>query len=116
VNSIFDTLFTEFQPAPYVIPEPGRISRLDSIRMSGRAMLAKLDSLLQISRDTIEALRLRRIKAYIEFSSLYAETFQSGKKAGLEKLVNYSADHPDQDMVLMYPGYIRWRLEEYLNQ
>ena len=116
MNEIVTSLFTEFQPAPYVIPEAGQISRLNSMRISGVTILKKLDSLLLVSKDSVEIVRLRRLKTYVEFSSLYTEAFQAGKKTGLEKLVDYAQHHADQDMVIMYPGYIRWRLEEYLNK
>ena len=57
--------------------------------------------------------RLQRLKTYVEYSLIRCEAFASLKKTDLERLINYSKEHPDQDMVLMYPEYIRWRNEEY---
>jgi len=116
VDTIFNRLFTGFQTEPYSIPEPGNMATLDSMRNSGRDILKKLDDLLHASRDSVETVRLRRIKSYVEYSECYAEAFQTAKKSGLQKLMKYSEDHPDQQMVLMYPGYIYWRLAEFLNK
>jgi hypothetical protein len=42
---------------------------------------------------------------------LHTEAMASRKPADLERLSSYNREHPQQDMVLMYPEYIKWRNE-----
>ena len=71
--------------------------------------MTNLDSLLNTSQEKDIAVRLQRLRAYIEYSLLHTEAMASRKPNDLKRLANYSKEHPEQDMVLMYPEYIKWR-------
>ena len=81
------------------------------MRSSSEIILTRLDSLTNTAVEKDIALRLQRLRAYVEYSLLHTEAMASRKSIDLERLANYSREHPDQDMVLMYPDYITWRNE-----
>lgn len=112
-EEIFTLITTKFQREPYMLPEEFSAERLDTTREVSRIILEKLDKVLAKTKDRQIALRFERIKSFVEFSLLHFEAFTSKAKPDLGRLIQYSEDHRDQHMVLMYPGYIKWRNEEY---
>jgi flagellin-specific chaperone FliS len=83
--------------------------RLSKVRASSKTILTKLDSILNTTHEQDIAVRLQRLRAYVEYSLLHTEAMASRKSIDLKRLANYSKEHPEQDMVLMYPDYITWR-------
>ncbi len=81
------------------------------MKASSDIILHRLDSLLNTSGDRVIVLRLQRLRTYVEYSLLHTEAMASGKPDDLKRLASYSREHPEQDMVLMYPDYITWRNE-----
>jgi len=113
IDSVFSTIFLHFQEEPYQVCgtlSPPKIRHLDS---TAGEVVGRLDQLFNNTSDSTERTRIGRIRTYVEFSKLYRDAFASGNPADLDSLVRYSQLRPEQHMVLMYPGYIRWRLEEY---
>ncbi|MEO8764605.1 MAG: DUF4838 domain-containing protein [Ginsengibacter sp.] len=113
VEAVFKSIFTELQPEPYSRPIESSKTRLQGVRVSSGKIIKALDSILIQTKEPEITTRLQRLKTYVEYSLIHCEAFASLKPADLDRLVNYSKDHPEQDMVLMYPGYIQWRNEEY---
>lgn len=112
-EAIFTLILTEFQREPYGLPEDFSDQRLENTRRAAKILLEKLHQVLGKTKDKKTAIRFGRIKSFVEFSLLHCEAFASKAKPDLERLIQYSKDHSDQDAVLMYPGYVRWRNEEY---
>ena len=113
VDSVFNLIFTELQPEPYVRPIEADKKRLSNVKASSGKIISAIDHILSNVKEPEIRKRLQRLKSYVEYSLIHCEAFASLKKTDLERLINYSKEYPDQDMVLMYPGYIRWRNEEY---
>ena len=113
VDSVFNLIFTELQPEPYVRPIEADKKRLSNVKASSGKIISAIDNILSNVKEPEIRKRLQRLKTYVEYSLIHCEAFASLKKSDLERLVNYGKEHPDQDMVLMYPDYIRWRNEEY---
>ncbi len=113
IENVFNSIFTELQPEPYLRPEDeayaGRLALIDPVALK---ILNNLDIILQREQDVVIRERIVRLKTYVEFFRLYSDAFSSRKPGDLDKLVDYSRSHPNQNMVVMYPDYIRWRLEE----
>jgi len=112
-EEIFTLILTKFQREPYMLPEEFSAERLDTTRKVSKILLEQLDTVLGKIQDRQIAVRFERIKTFVEFSLLHYEAFASNAKPDLGRLIQYSRDHKDQHMVLMYPGYIKWRNEEY---
>lgn len=112
-EEIFTLILTEFQREPYGLPEDFSGQRLQNTRKVAKILSEKLHQVLSKTKDKEIATRFERIKSYVEFSLLHCEAFASKAKPDLDRLIQYSKDHSEQNMVLMYPGYVRWRNEEY---
>jgi hypothetical protein len=112
-EEIFTLILTKLQREPYLLPEEFGAERLENTREVSKVLLEKLDKVSGKTKDRQIALRFERIKSFVEFSLLHCEAFASKAKPDLGRLIEYSRDHSDQHMVLMYPGYIQWRNEEY---
>ena len=110
-EKIFNLILSDLQPEPYKDQLTSAAKRLPYVRASSKIILAMLDSLANTSMEKDIALRLQRVRTYVEYSLLHTEAMASRKPADLERLANYSRIHPEQDMVLMYPDYITWRNE-----
>jgi hypothetical protein len=109
IENIFGLILKDLQPEPNRDQQRSVSERIKGIRTAVTSILKKLD---QISKDTSDnevAIRIRRLRTYVEYSLLHCEAMASRKPADLKKLSDFSREHPDQQMVLMYPGYIRWR-------
>lgn len=109
VEQIFNLILTDLQPEPYKDQIKSAAERLPKVRSSSEIILTRLDILLNSSSEN--ALRLQRLKAYVEYSLLHTEAMATRKAVDLKRLANYSKENPEQDMVLMYPDYIIWRNE-----
>lgn len=53
--------------------------------------------------------RIGRLKTYVEYFRLHGEATADRDPNTLERLVDYSRNHPELDMVVIYPEYIVWR-------
>ncbi len=114
VEEIFGLIFTELHPDPILkFDDEAFIKQSSSIELRAKKILDRLDQVISETKDSSISERLVRLRTYVEFHQIYIQAFSNGKPADLERLINYSAEHPDQDMVLMYPEYIRWRNGEY---
>jgi hypothetical protein len=113
VNEVFQLIFHQFQQEPFIVPDPEQPASMDSMLVAAEVILKKLDKAIGQTQDDITKQRLIRLKSFVEFSKLHQFAFSTGKKADFDKVVSYSIQHPDQDMVIMYPGYIKWRDLEY---
>jgi hypothetical protein len=116
VENVFKSILTELQPEPYTRPLESEEKRLSNVKASSGKIISAIDNILSNVEEPDIKKRVLRLRAYVEYSLIHCEAFASLKKSDLERLVNYSKEHPDQDMVLMYPGYIRWRNEEYFTR
>lgn len=76
---------------------------------SGQMCYSNKDDVPKGATNPAVAVRIGRLKTYVEYSRLHGEAMASGKPADLERLGTYSEDHSDESMVLMYPAYIKWR-------
>ena len=111
VEQIFNLILTDLQPEPYKDQVISAAERLPKVRSSSEMILTRLDNLLKSSNEKDIAIRLQRLKAYVEYSLLHTEAMASRKAVDLKRLASYSRENPEQDMVLMYPDYITWRNE-----
>jgi hypothetical protein len=109
VEQIFNLILTDLQPEPYKDQLKTAPERLLKVRATSKAILTKLDSLSNTAQEKDIAVRLQRLRAYVEYSLLHTEAMASRKPVDLKRLSNYSKEHPEEDMVLMYPDYITWR-------
>jgi hypothetical protein len=112
VEQIFNIILTVLPPKPYSEQLKKASIRLPEMRAYSKNILTKLDSLTNATKEKDVALRLQRIKAYVEYNLLDAEAMASGKPEDFKRLCNYSKEHPEEEMVLMYPGYISWRNQD----
>jgi hypothetical protein len=111
VEQIFILILTDLKPEPYKDQIISAAERLPKVRSSSEIILTRLNILLNSSSEKDIALRLKRLKTYVEYSLLHTEAMASRNAADLKRLANYSKENPEQDMVLMYPDYITWRNE-----
>lgn len=111
-EEIFRMIFTKLQHEPYENPDISSTKLLPEIEAASKTILEKINKTISETKDNTVAARFERIKTYVEFFVLINEGFAEKTKPALEKIIGYSKDHASQDMVLMYPGYIKWRLEE----
>jgi hypothetical protein len=109
VEQIFNLILNDLQPEPYKDQLIFAAERLPGVRASSEIILTRLDSLSNAATEKDIALRLQRLRTYVEYSLLHTEAMASRKPADLERLASYSSEHPEEDMVLMYPDYITWR-------
>jgi len=111
VEQVFSLIFNELQTEPCRDSRRGGHTDISRTRAAAVAILEELDNIMGKCSDDVIAIRIQRLKTYVEYFLLHRE-FESAPErnpAGREKLVNYSRQHPEQHMVLMYPEYIKWR-------
>jgi hypothetical protein len=108
-EKIFHLILSDLQPEPYKDQLTSASERLPYVRSSSEIILARLDSLASTPMEKDIALRLQRVRTYVEYSRLHAEAMASRRPADLERLASYSREHPEEEMVMMYPDYITWR-------
>ena len=116
VEGVFKLILTELQPEPYTRPVESAKMRLSTVKTSSEKIIKAIDGIISQAKEPEITIRLQRLRTYVEYSLIHCEAFASLKNADLERLINYSKEHADQDMVLMYPGYIRWRNQEYFTR
>jgi len=109
IEEVFNIIFTEYQPEPYISPLEINSFGIENKRFVAEKILKKLEIITDKTTDTDVRKRIDRIKTYVEFSLLHSEAFASLEKKDLRKLVDYSSKHRDQEMVLMYPDYVEYR-------
>lgn len=108
ISGIFALIFDQI--CPESMPD-------SAIFISGtKDILNQLDLLIAECENPGLNLKIFRLRTYVEFNQLFGEAYKNRSAEGLEFLAQYSAKHPDQDMVLMYPDYIRWRNESYFTE
>ena len=109
VEQIFNIILTDRPPMPYKDQLKTAQESLLRVKAYSKTILPELDSLASATQEKNIAIRLQRLRAYIEYSLLDAEAAASRNPVDFNRLVKYSKEHPEQDMVLMYPEYITWR-------
>jgi hypothetical protein len=109
IEKIFARILNNLQPEPYKDQRENAAERLNRVRVSAQSIMDKLDSILKETADKDVAIRIQRLRTYVEYSLMHCEAMASRKPADLKRLSDYSKDHPEQQMVLMYPEYIVWR-------
>ena len=109
IDTVFNLILNDLQHEPYRDQRTSAVERLGEVKASSQSISGRLDRILKGTTDRDVATRIQRLKTYIEYSLLHCEAMASKKPAGLKRLSGYSKDHPDQQMVLMYPEYILWR-------
>jgi hypothetical protein len=109
IEQIFNLLLNNLHPEPYQDQLISAAERLPGVQSSSEMILTRLDSLSKTTGEKDVLIRLQRLRAYVEYFLLYTEAMASSKPDDLKRLFNYSLEHPEQDMVLMYPEYIGWR-------
>ena len=112
-KNIFTKIWQELQHEPYSRESSAIASNWQRIEKQAPGIIQLIDSVMSQSTDTVIHERFNRIKTYVEFQVLHTKAYYTREKSDLENLAKYSRDHPEQSMVLMYPGYIIWRNEEY---
>ncbi|MCF6297017.1 MAG: DUF4838 domain-containing protein [Flavobacteriaceae bacterium] len=110
VKNIFQTIFSELHPEPYLRPTNQEyIDKSSAVVLIAKKILDQIDSSIENNKDSDINIRLLRLKTYVEFFYIYKEAFTNKKKEDLDRLMEYSKTHPEQDMILMYPEYIKDR-------
>jgi len=110
IEEVFTTIFKELHPEPYFNPIDESFAELSSeVASTAAKILDQINRIITETEDPDINKRVVRLKTYVEFFQLFTESFTSRKTADLDRLVKFSEEHPDQDMVLMYPEYIQWR-------
>lgn len=112
-NEIFNMIFNDLQEEPFSYEANPNAEQLKKIQATSDLIINRLDKSIEGVTDSVLLARFKRIKTYVEYFRLHSEAHTTHKKPGLDKMISYSEQHPDQDMVLMYPGYIRWRNREF---
>lgn len=112
-KEIFTLLLNKLQREPYHLPEEAASYWNDTLSATASSILEKIGAAQREASDPKMKTRWERVKTYVEFFRMHGEAFTSRSKSDFENLVRYSKDRPGQQMVLMYPGYIRWRNEEF---
>ena len=112
-EEIFMTIFNELQSEPFLnVSDNAYTNRSAEINPVAARLTGQLDRLIGSSDEPAVTKRLIRIRAYVEFFRLYYESYATRKEGGLQRLVDYTKDNPDLDMVLMEPLYVQWRNSE----
>ena len=110
-EKIFHLIFTALQKEPYSNTQEASEARLVQAKSAGKQILHLLDEVIPQTQDPLIRERFNRVKTYVEFSVLHCEAYASRKKEDLHRLMEYSRQHAEHSMVLMYPGYIGWVAE-----
>ena len=113
IEEVFSIIFEELHPEPYFNPvDESFVEQSSAVKPTAVKILDQLDRIITETDDPDINKRILRLKTYVEYFQLHTEAFSSRKPADLDRLVKFSAEHSDQDMVLMYPEYIQWRNED----
>jgi hypothetical protein len=112
VKEVFDLIFHDLQPEPYADQIYSAADRIEQVKSASDVILGKLDSILVTTGDKAVQERIRRLKVYVEYAGLHCEVMLKRKPEDLKRLADYSRNHPDQQMVVIYPDYIVWRNTE----
>lgn len=112
-KNIFELIVNDLQREPYSRESDSLAANWPRVEKYSPQILFQIDSAISQCLDSVICERFKRIKTYVEFFVLHTKAYYTRRKSDLEILQKYSKDHPDHSMVLMYPGYIQWRNEEY---
>jgi len=112
-KNIFTKIWQQLQPEPYNRESSAIAANWQRVEQQAPGIIQLIELAMSQSTNTVIHERFNRIKTYVEFMVLHTKAYHTRKKSDLEKLAGYSRDHPEQSMVLLYPGYIIWRNEEY---
>lgn len=112
VEQIFNVILTDLPPALYKYQLKKDPELLLRVRTYSKDIVIELDSLINIADEKAVATRLQRLKTYVEYSLLDAEATASPNLLNFRHLIDYSKEHAELDMVLMYPDYISWRTRD----
>ena len=114
VENIFYELFTEMQPEPYKgIWDKKFIDRNETVQPVAEKIKKQLAEVIDHSGDPVVKERLVWLKTYVEYFQLFSQAFSDRKKENLEKVMDYSKNHPDVRNVVINPEFIRWRDAKY---
>jgi len=106
---VFSLIFREMQPEPYIDQVASGPERIERVRSAAGIILGRLDSMSRSTEDPAVTKRIGRLKTYVEYFRLHGEAMADRDPNNLERLADYSRNHPELDMVVMYPEYIVWR-------
>lgn len=112
-KSIFSMILNNLQHEPYDRETEGLAANWTRVEKSAPQILQEIELAMTKSSNKITKERFNRIKTYVEYFVLYTKAYSTRSKADLRNVETYIRNHPGHEMVLMYPGYIRWRNEEY---
>lgn len=114
VENIFYELFTEMQPEPYKrIRDKEFIDRNETVQPVTEKIKKQLAEVIDHSDDPVVQERLVWLKTYVEYFQIFSQAFSDKKKENLEKVMDYSKNHPDMRNVVINPEFIRWRNAQY---
>jgi hypothetical protein len=117
MERIFGEIFSDLHPEPYRgIDDEYLTHRHAVVHSTSGRLLSCLDRIAMDTMDPVIRKRILRVRTYVEFFRLYVEAFNSGMQDDMDKLINYIGEHPDEDMVLMYPAYFKWRNQELFSR
>ena len=111
IERVFNLILNDLQAEPYQDSRRGSGRDINQVRAAAGSILSTLDSILANCREEKIEVRIQRLKTYVEYFLLQCEyeSIPEPGPADRERLVSYSRQHPGQNMVLMYPEYIKWR-------
>ena len=110
---IFAAILNDLQPEPYDRESNSLAANWPRVEKHSPQILEMIELAIAKSADSTVRERFSRIKVYVEFFVLYTKAYHTRKKEDLANLSTYSKTHPEYGMIVMYPGYIHWRNEEY---
>ncbi|MCK9208515.1 MAG: hypothetical protein M0P66_15485, partial [Salinivirgaceae bacterium] len=114
VENIFYELFTEMQPEPYKrMQDKEFIDRNETVQPVTEKIKKQLAEVIDHSGDPVVQERLVWLKTYVEYFQLFSQAYSDNKKENLEKVMDYSKNHPDMRNVVITPEFIRWRNGQY---
>jgi hypothetical protein len=109
VKETFEMIFRDLQPEPYADQVKSAPQRLEQVKSAAGVILNKLDNISSRTEDPAVKKRIMRLRTYVEYFRMHCEAMIERNPDDLKKIADYSRNHPEQQMVLMYPEYIIWR-------
>jgi len=109
IEEVFKLIFTELQPEPYMSPLEVGNTRLEQVTAASERILDKLDEISGNTSDEKVSMRIDRIRTFTEYFQLHNKAFSGLDINDLNRLVEYSAENRNMEMVLMYPDYVKYR-------
>jgi hypothetical protein len=109
IEEVFEYLFRDLQPEPYADQVESAPRRIEQVRSAAGIILNKLDNISGRTGDPAVKKRIERLKVYVEYFRMHCEAMLERNTDDLKRLADYSRNHPEQQMVVIYPEYIMWR-------